>query len=119
LITPSTIELTAHSNSFQTMAMSTTSQPPSNPSLFTYRSAGINTIRQRALAENTTNSLLITTERVKSNYSSSMRPSRQPVTSTISSAYVPSQPVQPRNLSQTTKSRVQQDKSNNTKGKNH
>lgn len=120
LVTPSTIELTAPSNSFQTMAMSTTSHPSSssNPTLFAYRSAGINTIRQRALAENTTNGLLITTERVKSNYSSSMRPARQPLTAattTVSSTYVSSQIVQPRNLSQTTKSRVQQDKTTYTK----
>jgi hypothetical protein len=107
-------------NSAHTMAMGTTSHPSSNPSLFAYRCTitGGNTVRQRALAETNTNSLFITTERIKSNMSSSMRPARQPLTAatpTISSAYMSSQQTQ-RNASYSTRSRIQQDKITNFKG---
>jgi hypothetical protein len=103
------------------MAMSTTSQPSSNPSLFVYRSSltgGSTTVRQRAIAETTSNNLLITTERFKSNISTSMRPARQPLSVTtpiMPSAYIPSQQPQ-RNVNQNPKTRVQQDKSTNLKG---
>ncbi|CAF0847881.1 unnamed protein product [Rotaria sp. Silwood1] len=112
--------LNISSNSTNSMIMSTTSHTPPNPSLFTYRNTltGGNTIRQRAFAETPTNNLLITTERIKSNISSSMRPTRQPltttVTTTMSSTYISSQQTQ-RNTSQNTKSRTQQDKSMTSK----
>ncbi|CAF2423860.1 unnamed protein product [Rotaria sp. Silwood2] len=113
--------LTISSNLTNSMAMSTTSHTQSNPSLFTYRNtlAGGNTIRQRALAETPTNNLLITTERIKSNISSAMRPTRQPLTTTattttMASTYTSSQQSQ-RNVSQNTRSRIQQDKSMNSK----
>jgi len=125
------IDLTIPSNSAPNMAMSTTSHPSSNPSLFAYRStltAG-STVRQRALAETNTNSLFITTERLKSNISSAMRPARQPLTAvatatttaattTISSASISSQQPQ-RNTSQSTRPRLQQDKLTNSKGINN
>ncbi|CAF1325471.1 unnamed protein product [Adineta steineri] len=92
------------------MATSTTSHPSSNSSLFAYGNTitGGSTVRQRALADTTTNSLLITTERFKTNTSSSssMRPARQPA---MSSAYMTSQQLQ-RNASQTTRPRIQHDK---------
>ncbi|CAF3421260.1 unnamed protein product [Rotaria sp. Silwood1] len=112
--------LNISSNSTNSMIMSTTSHTPPNPSLFTYRNTltGGNTIRQRAFAETPTNNLLITTERIKSNISSSMRPTRQPltttVTTTMSSTYISSQQTQ-RNTSQNAKSRTQQDKSMTSK----
>jgi hypothetical protein len=108
-------------NSTSNMAMSTTSHPSTNPSLFAYRNsvASGNTIRQRALAETNTNSLLITSERYKSNISSSMRPARQPLTATttttMSSAYMSSQQSQ-RNVNQNIRTRIQQEKLNNSKG---
>jgi hypothetical protein len=111
-------------NSTSNMAMSTTSHPSSNPSLFAYRNAvnGGSTIRQRALVETNTNSLLITTERYKSNMSSSMRPARQPLTTTTTtttmpSAYMSSQQSQ-RNVNQNIRTRIQQDKLTNSKGRN-
>lgn len=105
-------------NSTSNMAMSTTSHPSTNPSLFAYRNsvASGNTIRQRALAETNTNSLLITSERYKSNISSSMRPARQPLAATtMSSAYMSSQQSQ-RNVNQNIRTRIQQEKLNNSKG---
>ncbi len=124
-------DIVTSSNLPYTMATSTTSHPSSNPSLFAYRStltAG-STVRQRALAETNTNSLFITTERLKSNISSAMRPARQPLTAvatatttaattTISSASISSQQPQ-RNTSQSTRPRLQQDKLTNSKGINN
>ena len=121
LIPSNNTDVSVPSNSVHTMTMSATSHPSSNPSLFAYRStltAGT-TVRQRALTDTTTTSLFIATEKLKTNMSSSMRPSRQPLTgttATVSSAYMLSQPLQ-RNASQSTKSRTQQDKSNSSKGK--
>lgn len=125
LIPTNHIDQSSISNSVQTMAMSTTSHPSSNPSLFAYRSTltGGSTVRQRALAETSTTSLLITTERLKTNINSSMRPARQPLTTTamaaMSSVYMPAQQSQ-RNTSQSTRSRNQQDRlTSNSKGTNH
>jgi hypothetical protein len=115
-VTPSrNIYLSIPSTSSPGMATSATSHPSSNQSLFAYGSTvtGGSTVRQRALAETATNSLLITTERFKSNISSSMRPARQPTTT--SSTYPSSQPPQ-RNASQNIKSRTQPDKLINSKG---
>jgi len=111
-VTPSrNIYLSIPSTSSPGMATSATSHPSSNQSLFAYGSTvtGGSTVRQRALAETATNSLLITTERLKSNLSSSMRPARQPSTTPSS------QPPQ-RNASQNIKSRTQPDKLINSKG---
>ncbi|CAF3510862.1 unnamed protein product [Rotaria sordida] len=120
-ITSTNNYLNISSNLINSMAMSTTSHTPSNPSLFTYRNTltGGNTIRQRAFVETPTNNLLITTERIKSNISSAMRPTRQPLTTatattTMSSTYISSQQSQ-RNANQNTRSRIQQDKSMNLK----
>lgn len=99
------------------MATSTSSQSPSNPSLFAYRNSivGGNTIRQRAFAETPTNNVLITTERIKSNHiSSSMRPTRQPL-ATPTATCTSTQPPQ-RNISQNGRTRTQQEKSNPSKG---
>jgi hypothetical protein len=121
LIPSNNTDVSVPSNSAHTMTMSTTSHPSSNPSLFAYRStltAGTS-VRQRALVDTTTTSLFIATEKLKTNISSSMRPARQPLTgttTTMSSAYMPSQQLQ-RNVSQNTKQRIQQDKCNNSKGK--
>ena len=110
------------------MAMSASSHPSSNPSLFAYRSTitANSTVRQRAIAETTTTSLFITTERLKSNTSSSMRPARQPSTATtaavataaMSSVYLPCQPAPQaqRCIIQNIKPRIQQEKSTNSKG---
>ncbi|CAF2120497.1 unnamed protein product [Rotaria magnacalcarata] len=115
------------SNSTHSMATSTSSHSPSNPSLFTYRNSivGGNTIRQRAFAETPTNNILITTERSKPNISSPMRPTRQPLstaTPSTSSTYLSSQSTPPqqqqqqqRNTSQNAKTRSQQDKPTNSK----
>lgn len=108
------------------MAMSASSHPSSNPSLFAYRNTITTntTVRQRAIAETTTTSLFISTERLKANTSSSMRPARQPSTVTtaavataaMSSVYLPSQPSPQRTLIQTIKPRIQQEKSIQFKG---
>ncbi|CAF3144071.1 unnamed protein product [Rotaria socialis] len=115
------------SNSTHSMATSASSHSPSNPSLFTYRNSivGGNTIRQRAFAETPTNNILITTERLKPNISSSMRPTRQPLATAApntSATYLSSQSTSPqqqqqqqRNTSQNAKSRSQQDKPTNFK----
>lgn len=91
------------------MATSTSTQPQANSSVFTYRSAaaGGNSVRQRALAETTSNSLLISAERFKTNISTSIRQTRQPITTTttLPSAYISSQQTQ-----RNTKSRNQQEK---------
>jgi hypothetical protein len=96
-----------------------TPHPPSNSSLFTYRSGAIGgtgggpTLRQRQITEATTsNSLLITAERLKSNMTSSMRPARQPPT-TMPSSFFSSQQ---RNVSQTSRARMHQDKIANSRG---
>jgi hypothetical protein len=108
------------STSTNYMATNTSSHPQTNSSVFTYRSAaaGGNTVRQRAIAETTTNSLLISAERLKTNMSSSTRSTRQPITAstTISSTYISSQQTQ-RNINQNTKSRGQQEKLMNSRGK--
>ncbi len=119
IISSAITDIGTTSNSTHTMAMSASNHPSSNPSLFAYRNtvtAG-STLRQRPLMETNTNNLLITTERLKSNISSAMRPARQPVTATttISSAYMSSQPPQ-RYTSQVTRSRTQHDKLTNSKG---
>jgi len=99
------------------MATSTTSQLQTNSSVFTYRSAaaGGNPVRQRAIAETTSNSLLISAERFKSNISTSIRQTRQPLTTTttptVSSTYISSQQPQ-----RNTKSRVQQEKIPSSRG---
>jgi hypothetical protein len=119
LISAPNIDQSTPLTSAHTMATSTTSHPSSNPSLFAYRCTitGGNTVRQRALTETNTNSLFITTERLKSNISSSMRPARQPLTTTatMSSAYMTAQQPQ-RNTNQNTRPRIQQDKLTNSKG---
>ncbi|UJR23275.1 hypothetical protein I4U23_026292 [Adineta vaga] len=101
------------------MATSTTSHPSSNPSLYAYgstitSSSSSSSVRQRALAETATNSLLITSERFKSQIPSSMRPARQSSTTTMPSTYMTSQQLQ-RNTSQNIRSRNQTDKSMNSK----
>lgn len=108
------------------MATSTSNQLQTTSSVFTYRSAaaGGNPVRQRAIAETTSNSLLISADRFKSNMptatttSTTLRPTRQSLTTTTSlpSAYLTSQPPPPppqRNA----KSRTQPDKSTNPRGK--
>jgi hypothetical protein len=97
------------------MATSTSTHPTSNSAVFTYRSAaaGGNHVRQRAIAETTSNSLLISAERFKSNIPSSIRQTRQPLTTTtttLPSTYISSQQTQ-RNI----KSRIQQEKIPNTR----
>ncbi|CAF1179621.1 unnamed protein product [Adineta ricciae] len=108
--------LSTSSNSISTMATSTSSHPTSNSSLFAYGSTitGGNTVRQRALAEPATNSLLITSERFKSHTPSTMRPARQSSTTTMPSAYMTSHQLQ-RNASQGMRSRNHQDKSTNSR----
>jgi hypothetical protein len=94
------------------MAASTSSQLQSNSSVFTYRSAaaGGNTVRQRAIAETTSNSLLISSDRFKSNVTTTIRQPRQPLpTTSLSSTYAPQQ--------RNTKSRIQQEKATNSRGK--
>jgi hypothetical protein len=119
IITPTTIDIPLVSNSTNQMATSTSTQPQTNSAVFTYRSAaaGGNTVRQRAIAETTSNNLLIATERLKSNMSSSVRSTRQPLTATntLSSTYTSSQQPQ-KNITQNTKTRTQQDKSTNSRG---
>ncbi|CAF1105085.1 unnamed protein product [Adineta ricciae] len=100
------------SGSSNQMTTSTTNHHQSHPSVFTYRSAaaGGNTVRQRAIADPPSNSLLITAERFKTTMTSTMRSTRQqslPITTTTS--YVPSQQIH-RNLPQTNRSRVLLDK---------
>ncbi len=116
IIVPSTVDIPIISNSTNQMATSTSTHPQTNSSVFTYRSAaaGGNTVRQRAIAETASNNLLITTERLKSNISSTVRSTRQPLqtTNTLPSAYIPSQ----RNINQNSKSRGQQEKSTNSRG---
>ncbi|CAM2714536.1 unnamed protein product [Rotaria socialis] len=96
--TPSSIDSLVGSNPTNQMATSASGHPQTNSTVFTYRSAaaGGNTIRQRAIAETTTN----------------MRSTRQllPAPTTIASTYVSSQQTQ-RNHNQNSKSRTQQDKS--------
>ncbi len=111
---PSPIDISIPSNQ---MTTSTSSHPQTNSSVFTYRSAaaGGNTVRQRAIAETTSNSLLISAERFKTNMSTSIRQPRQPLpatTTTLSSAYISSQQIQ-----RNTKLRVQQEKITNSRGK--
>ncbi len=112
IIIPSTVDISLSTNQ---MATSTSSHPQTTSSVFTYRSAaaGGNTVRQRAIAETTSNSLLISAERFKSNMSTTIRQTRQPITTTatLSSTYISSQPSQ-RNI----KSRIQQEKINNSRG---
>jgi hypothetical protein len=113
IIIPSTVDISLPTNQ---MATSTSSHPQTTSSVFTYRSAaaGGNTVRQRAIAETTSNSLLISAERFKSNMSTTIRQTRQPLTTTtttLSSTYISSQPSQ-RNI----KSRIQQEKINNSRG---
>lgn len=107
------------------MAMSASSHPSSNPSLFAYRNTitANPTVRQRPIAETTTTSLFIATDRLKSNTSSSMRPARQSSTVTaavataaMTSVYLPSHPMPQRTFIQTVKPRVQQEKSIHFKG---
>ncbi|CAF1218585.1 unnamed protein product [Adineta ricciae] len=110
IIPPPTI-LSGSSNQ---MATSTTNHHQSHPSVFTYRSAaaGGNTVRQRAIADPPSNSLLITAERFKTTMTSTMRSTRQqslPLTTATTTSYVPSQQVH-RSLPQTNRSRVQLDK---------
>ncbi len=97
------------------MTTSTSSQLQTNSSVFTYRSAaaGGNPVRQRAIAETTSSSLLISADRFKSNISTSIRQARQPLTTTttVSSTYISSQQPQ-----RNTKSRVQQEKITNSRG---
>ncbi len=112
IIIPSTVDISLSTNQ---MATSTSSHPQTTSSVFTYRSAaaGGNTVRQRAIAETTSNSLLISAERFKSNMSTTIRQTRQPITTTttLSSTYISSQPSQ-RNI----KSRIQQEKITNSRG---
>ena len=118
IIVPTQIDLTLP---VQSMATSTTTQallPPAataNSTLFTYRStaAGGNPVRQRAIAESTTSNLLISAEKFKTNVSTTnLRQARQTLTN---STALPSTllPSTQRNL----KSRIQQEKIVNTKGK--
>jgi len=116
IIVPSIVDISIPINSTNQMATSTSSQLQTNSSVFTYRSvaAGGNPVRQRAIAETTSNSLLISAERFKSNISTSIRQTRQPLTTTtptVSSAYISSQQTQ-----RNTKSRVQQEKIPSSRG---
>ena len=114
------------------MATSTSNQLQTSSSVFTYRSAaaGGNAVRQRAIAETTSNSLLITADRFKSTMptttttttTTTLRPARQSLTTSTSlpSAYLSSQPPPPLQQQQqqrNIKSRTQQDKSSNSRGK--
>jgi len=117
IIVPSIVDISIPTNSTNQMATSTSSQVQTNSSVFTYRSgaAGGNPVRQRAIAETTSNSLLISAERFKSNISTSIRQTRQPLTTittpTVSSTYISSQQTQ-----RNTKSRVQQEKIPSSRG---
>jgi hypothetical protein len=110
IIVPASVDISLPANS---MATSTSSQLQSNSSVFTYRSAaaGGNTVRQRAIAETTSNSLLISADRFKTNVTTTIRQPRQPLPATtpaLSSTYIPSQ--------RNTKSRIQQEKTTNSRG---
>ena len=103
------------------MATSTTSQSTAHPPLFAYRNTitGSNTIRPRTLGETATNSLLITTERIKSNVSSPARPVRPPLpTATVTAMTTAPNSFQQaqRYANHSTKSRNQQDKLTASKG---
>jgi hypothetical protein len=112
IIVPSIVDISIPTNQ---MTTSTSSQLQTNSSVFTYRSAaaGGNPVRQRAIAETTSSSLLISADRFKSNISTSIRQARQPLTTTttVSSTYISSQQPQ-----RNTKSRVQQEKITNSRG---
>jgi len=112
IIVPSIVDISIPTNQ---MTTSTSSQPQTNSSVFTYRSAaaGGNPVRQRAIAETTSSSLLISADRFKSNISTSIRQARQPLTTTttVSSTYISSQQPQ-----RNTKSRLQQEKITNSRG---
>lgn len=120
-------DITTVSNLTHSMAMSASSHPSSNPSLFAYRNTitANSTVRQRAIAETTTTSLFITTEKLKSNTSSAMRPARQSSTATtaavataaMSSVYLPAQTQAPqRTIIHNIKPRIPHEKSTNSKG---
>lgn len=115
----STVDTTVGSNPTNQMVMSTSGHAPANSTVFTYRSAaaGGTTIRQRAIAETTPSSLLITTERLKANMTSSVRSTRQllPPPTTVATTYMSSQQTQ-RNNNQNVKSRAQQEKMINSRG---
>lgn len=104
LIAPSPGDPTTAGSSTNQMSTSTSNHPQSNSSLFTYRStpaaataAGGNINRPRAMPDpTTTNSLLISTDKLKSNMPSSLRSTRQPVVTTTNttSALMSSQQMQ-------------------------
>ncbi|UJR25637.1 hypothetical protein I4U23_006989 [Adineta vaga] len=109
-IPPPPIDLSLTSNQMTTSASNHHHhQQPSHSSMFSYRSAaaGGNTVRQRAIADPPSNSLLITAERFKTNLTSTMRPTRQQSISTL--PYLSSQQTQ-KNVSQNIRSRIQLDK---------
>ena len=117
---PSTTDTagTSNSTSQTTMNSTTTTYPQTNSAIFTYRSAALggNAIRQRTIAETIQNNSLISTDRLKSNVSSSIRPTRQSMpTATLPSAFV-SPPLIQRNNNQNTKLRVQQERLMNSRG---
>lgn len=118
LVVPTPVDIILPTNS---MATTTTTQPllppatATNSTVFTYRSAaaGGNPVRQRAIAEPTSNSLLISAERFKTNMTTTttIRQTRQTFTNTTS---IPTQPPAPaqRNI----KSRIQPEKIVNPRG---
>ncbi|CAF0837205.1 unnamed protein product [Adineta steineri] len=106
IIVPPTGDISIPSNQ---MTMSTSSHLQANSSVFTYRStaANGNTLRQRTIVEPpSSNSLLITAERFKSNLSSTIRPTKQ---QSMATAYVSSQQTN-RNLHQNARSRIHLEK---------
>jgi len=113
VIVPSSIDIPLPVNSINQMATSTSNQLQTNSSVFTYRSAaaGGNTVRQRAIAETTPNNLLISADRFKTNITTTIRQTRQPIPTPtpLSSTYIPAQ--------RNTKSRIQQEKTTNSRGK--
>ena len=115
LTTTSHLDLDGPTTSSPNVAMSTASHSVVNPSLSAYRttlaSSG-STNRQRAATDSSSNGLLFSTERIKSNISLSVRPLRPSLTATgssMSSAYLPSPQTQ-RHAPHQIRSRLQHDR---------
>ena len=116
LTTTSQIDLGSAANSSPNVIMSTTSHSMVNPSLSAYRNtipSGGSNNRQRTATESSSNGLLFTTERVKSNVSLSVRPLRPSLTAAatpLPSAYISSQQTQRHTHHHQIKSRLQNDR---------
>lgn len=115
LTTTTQIDLGSATNSSPNVIMTTTSHSMVNPSVSAYRNtipSGGSNNRQRTATESSSNGLLFTTERVKSNVSLSVRPLRPSLTAAatpLPSAYISSQQTQ-RHAHHQIKSRLQNDR---------